>query len=248
MSERQTLVLIPGFMGQESDFDALINALPKTIQPIVLPLPPVNDGPEVFDAGIAHWFYDIRKQLPEHFYLFGYSLGGRIAMALVSLLKKNEPKTVQGLFLESAHPGLETDDERKARLHHDRQWAYAFECESLQEVLLRWYKQPVFSDVSLEQQRTLIHSKKNMSGKYLARQLMHFSLGTQPNYRECLRHAACPVYYFSGRDDKKFTDIGTGLRGINSIVVEGCGHNIHFQNPAWMAGEISKILSEQEIL
>ncbi|SMF41530.1 2-succinyl-6-hydroxy-2,4-cyclohexadiene-1-carboxylate synthase [Alteromonadaceae bacterium Bs31] len=240
------LIMLPGFMGQSRDFDSLIALLSPGIRCIVLKLPYNCDGTLSFSALVESWFKAQRRELPKEFYLYGYSLGGRLAMAISQYLQQNEPEALKGLMLESAHPGLCSDKERAQRLQQDTDWAGRFRAtktgEQFKQTLLEWYRQPVFCNLSVEQIEKHINSKQALCAKQLGNQLEMLSLGRQANYGDLLSRLKLPVWYFSGKLDRKFTAIGQKLDGVSHYVADDTGHNIHFEKADWLAGQINEIL------
>lgn len=243
-SLKSQLVFLPGFMGQANDFSEVIQHLAPHAECHVLELPQAVNTPQVFEEIVTTWFKTIRHTLPARFYLYGYSLGGRLAMAIAEYLRLEEPKALQGLFLESAHPGLQNASESFRRLQWDSAWAKAFGYEPLPVVLSRWYQQSVFHGLPAEDIHRLIAQRKKLNGKALATQIIQFSLGWQPDYRAVLADETLPVTYFSGERDQKFTTLGQQLQGVRHCVAEGLSHNIHFQSPAWIAEQIIHRLKE----
>jgi len=246
------LVLMPGFMGKASDFDALQKALPAQVACTVLDLPRVDDTQLDFRVLVHRWFAQQRPALPAKFHLYGYSLGGRLAMAAAEYLQAEEPGALHSLILESANPGLKTDAEKQQRLAQDKAWAARFsplvelnDGGPINEVLQAWYQQPVFSHLTTAQIDALIIAKRTLSGGLLAKQLMAFSLGRQPNFTAVLKELALPVTFFAGDKDIKFSAIGQSLTGVAFRPAENAGHNIHFEQPVWLAKQITSLLMKK---
>ncbi len=242
------LVMIPGFMGQASDFDELVKILSPAIRCHVIEL--VGLTPEQdhsFIDAVEFWLTSISANLPKTFYLYGYSQGGRLAMTIEDCLNRLSPQRVRALFLESAHPGLNCRHIRQQRLSSDAQWAKRFrkaKKEHALGVLLRdWYAQAVFNNLNQQQIDALIGSKLRLDSEQLAMQLEIFGLGRQPDYSTVIARLPIPVYYFSGQLDKKFTDIGAALKGVDHCIAPA-GHNIHFEQPQWLASHIARLVQD----
>ncbi|TVZ39663.1 2-succinyl-6-hydroxy-2,4-cyclohexadiene-1-carboxylate synthase [Alteromonadaceae bacterium 2753L.S.0a.02] len=240
------LILLPGFMGQQEEFSHLNELLSGHVQMRTLELPQAVNTAQVFEEVIVTWFKNIRATLPRQFYLYGYSLGGRMAMAVAQYLIVTEPEALLGLFLESAHPGLQKPDDCYRRLQWDTAWAKAFGFEPMPAVLGRWFQQSVFQGMTEQQIDTLVAQRLNLNGRELATQIMQFSLGWQPDFRTVLADEALNVWYFTGEHDRKFTAVGKQLQGVSHHIAECASHNIHFQNPQWIADRIINVLKDVE--
>lgn len=253
------LLFLHGFLGNADDWQTLKTLLKDDYYLIVIDLPGHGSsqwyekdaqGPDYFCHRLEQTVQTIEqvKEINlETFNLLGYSLGGRLAMAYTIAF----PNRIEKLFLEGAHPGLATEQERDQRYQSDLQWARRFKREPVVDVLHDWYKQPVFSDLNDHQIQSLIHERAKGKGQLLAEALMAFSLSKQPDYRralcrlkaDCQLRAGSPpftsVHYFYGENDHKFGQLGQHLLAehvIHSIhPVAGCGHNVHREQPGAMA-------------
>lgn len=86
-------------------------------------------------SNLIHFYQNGRELI-----LYGYSMGGRIALELSALYLKP-----QLLILESAHFGLETNDLKVARLNADRKLLSKQDLD-LKAFFTEWYKNPIFAD------------------------------------------------------------------------------------------------------
>ncbi|MBO9495978.1 2-succinyl-6-hydroxy-2,4-cyclohexadiene-1-carboxylate synthase [Thalassotalea sp. G20_0] len=258
------LVLLHGFLGSANDWGSLLAPLQDDYCLITIDLPGHGSSQwlEEDKQGADYFCYRLEQTVQtieqvegislKRFNLLGYSLGGRLAMAYTTAF----PQRVAQLLLEGAHPGLVSEQERSDRYRSDLQWARRFTEESVADVLLDWYKQPVFSDLNDSQIRSLIAERSKGSGSILANALMAFSLSKQPDYRRALSRlkADCQlspgsplsVHYFYGENDHKFGQLGQHLlteHVIHSVhPVTGCGHNVHREQPEAMARLLRELL------
>lgn len=234
------LIFIPGFLPTESDFESLLGALDSNRETHVL-LPSVVADAQTFEQRAQDWFVSVDKNLPAQFYLFGYSMGGRISMAVAQWLEKKQPGRLKGLVLEAAHPGLVGEAEKIARFKNDNEWAQRFRTESMPVVLADWYAQSMFSDASERQRGQWVQAKSLLSGESMAQLIMHFSLSVQPDFRDFLKETSLPVTYVVGDCDLKFANLGGQLEGVECKVAPECGHNIHQQNAQWLANILNTL-------
>ncbi len=271
--EGEPLVFIHGFLGSGQDWFTTERQNYKAsvlarYRCLTVDLPGHGDSRHEVTAGeeFVITLNDIARQLHEtlrnhgleRVSLLGYSLGGRVAMAFTDLF----PERVDTLFLEGAHPGLQSEPERQQRKLSDAAWSDRFLHEPLESVLMDWYRQPVFSSLDDESRRQLVKERaRNNDGRILAAILTGCSLSQQSDYRRLLRQRydeegcnkegceeeGCEkksvVVYFVGEYDKKFRLLADSLARsgmVRAIIVADAGHNAHRDNPA---GFIEALLS-----
>lgn len=237
-----------GFLGDPEEWQPVIAALPTEFR-VHTPVLPGHDGappPAQRFAALVHALWArLAAELPSRFVLVGYSLGGRLALALAA----QHPQRVSALVLEGAHPGLPTDAERQARLAHDASWAERFVDTPWPEVLDAWYRQPVFADLSELRRQTLVQRRMRHQPQHLAATLRAASLGRQPDLLPTLKALEIPIAYISGARDKKFSGIAdmlaTEVPNLRPFRLKGVGHNCHAEAPEAVARIIQRICAEQ---
>ena len=254
---RPTLVLLHGFLGDSQDWLPLVPLLEEDFYLVAVDLPGhakslntrLSDNyARLSDDRAFTIFSDLLDmtlhQLDlKHYSLLGYSLGGRLAL-LHSLSHSNK---VEQLLLESCHPGLESEADREMRWQTDKEWAERFRTEPLEEVLQRWYHQPVFADLNSQQRQTLMEHRLsiNKDGRLLGDMLECCSLSRQPACWGQMEEVSFPVHYFHGERDLKYTGIALRLHKSGSLAglhkIAGAGHNIHRGQPAEMASIIRQL-------
>ncbi len=163
--------------------------------------------------------------------LLGYSLGGRLALQAAVAA----PEKFSQVLVLSAHPGLATEGERKARRLQDAVWAERAVTLPWAEFLQRWDAQAMLGD-----------STKDRSGleryrQEISRSFTQWSLGCQPDLREALRNVQCPLTWVTGANDSKFTELARGVGVGEHQGVAGAGHRLHFEQPQ----AVAKILAEK---
>ncbi len=132
-------------------------------------------------AAFAEAAAQLWRQLPgdRRWRLVGYSMGGRLAMAMA----RAAPERCAGLVLVSAHPGLAEDDAegRRARWRLDGQRAAALRAVGAEAFLRSWYQAPLFAPwvarVGLE---AAVTARGHVDVEGAARCLERLSLGDQP--------------------------------------------------------------------
>ena len=150
---------------------------------------------------------------------------------------------LRGLVVEGGHPGLDNQTDREARLQQDTGWAARFRHEELSQVLLDWYQQPVFRDVSEPQRSALVALRSQNNAAALAAMLEAVSLSRQPDLQAALLQLTIPFYYLCGERDMKFHAIATHI-GLTPEVISGVGHNAHREAPAAFSARLLTLLHD----
>ncbi|AMO57280.1 2-succinyl-6-hydroxy-2,4-cyclohexadiene-1-carboxylate synthase [Endozoicomonas montiporae] len=249
---RPALVLLHGFLGDSEDWLPLVSLLEDDFYLVAVDLPghAKSRSIELPDNNAFTAFSDILdltlQQLDlKRYSLLGYSLGGRLAL----LHSLSHGDRVEQLLLESCHPGLESETDRSIRRQTDQEWAERFRTEPLDEVLQRWYHQPVFADLNSQQRQALMAHRLgvNQDGQHLGDILDHCSLSRQPACWGRMEDVSFPVHYFYGERDLKFAEIALRLHKSGSLSglhkIAAAGHNVHCEQPSGMADVIRQQLS-----
>lgn len=164
----------------------------------------------------------------------GYSMGGRLA-----LMAATAGVPMRSLLLESASPGLESEDDRSVRRARDEQLAARLEREGMEPFVKDWMDQPLFDSQQLlpdavrsaENERRLANAPHQ-----LAMALRGFGTGAQPPRHEQLADLRMPVALLTGELDAKFTEIAQMMSRRIPVVshdrVQNAGHAVHLEAPA----------------
>ena len=233
------VLLLHGFLGSGADwhtvathpdfeFDALAPDLPGH------GLTEAPDGPDGHSmAATARALIDlIEREAFSPCGLIGYSMGGRLALYLAL----QHPEHFDWLVLESASPGLDSEDERAARRQHDARWIERLQMGSLPEFLREWYAQPIFASLREHPdfphllQRRLRHRAEG-----LIQSLRHMGTGVMPSLWPKLPELSVPTLLLAGERDPKFVAILSQMqnrcKNARFVVAKDTGHNIHFEHP-----------------
>jgi 2-succinyl-6-hydroxy-2,4-cyclohexadiene-1-carboxylate synthase len=152
--------------------------------------------------------------------LLGYSMGGRIALhtALSGYFR--------ALILESATPGLSTEQEREQRMRSDEALASCIEQYGVESFMDYWERRPLFSTqlampLRLRQQLRQQRLQNNVTG------LSNSLRGDQ------LSALTIPVLLITGSEDSKFTKIAEEMLPLlpqaQHTIVPESGHTVHFE-------------------
>ena len=245
-------VLLHGFMGSAAAWgDRIVDGFTAAgLTPVLVDLPGhgrdagrSDPGAFTLEAVLGHvgragdWPTD----------LVGYSLGGRIALHFAAAF----PARVRRLVLESASPGLATEQERRARRMSDDALAERALQMGTEAFVDEWEAQPLFASRRgadprvLERQRALRVANDPAS---LAAALRGLGTGSLPSLWGELPEIAVPTLLVVGALDTKYVEIARLMAQAmpNARVVEvgRAGHTVHLERPdAWLAA-VTEFLGE----
>lgn len=243
-----TLLLLHGFTGAPTSFDAVLHTLPTEAR-LLVPLisghgvPPAALDVNQFDAEVDRLADTLAHSEPA--VVAGYSLGARLALGLVV----RHPERVRALVLVSANAGLRTHSERALRRERDESLARMLENEGLEAFVDRWEREPLFeSQLALpdskrreERKRRLGHTEEG-----LAHALRTTGLGQMPDYWAALPRIQQPVEVLAGAKDERFCALARAivseLPAGHFTAVAGAGHNLLLERPDSVAQAIVREL------
>jgi len=251
----QPLLLLHGFTGSGADFLPFFRALSGQWRVIAIDLPghgqtsvlDASRGPERMSLpSISADLLAVCEQIgAAHPVVFGYSLGGRIALGVAA----EHPLWPTALILESASPGLATVVERSQRQASDERLAQVLEADGLASFLTYWQSVPLFAT-----QQTVVGSALRRQHRHrlkqraeaLAASLRGSGVGSQPSYWPSLSQIRLPVLLLTGEQDLKFAAIASGMAQFmpNAAhrIIPHAGHNTHLEFPAVWLSEVQTFL------
>jgi 2-succinyl-6-hydroxy-2,4-cyclohexadiene-1-carboxylate synthase len=248
------LLLLHGFTGSSASWTSLVPALSERHRVITVDLlgHGRSDAPEDKSryameqaAADLERLMGILNATPAH--VLGYSMGGRLALYLAL----TRPYLVRSLILESASPGLETEEERIQRQHSDEQLAGWIEANGITAFVDRWEQLPLFASqrkLPAELQLSLRAQRLQNRPRGLANSLRGLGTGAQLSLWPCLSELQMPVLLLAGTLDKKFTAINQRMASLipnaTLCVIESAGHATHLEQPTAFVGAIQRFLSE----
>lgn len=178
--------------------------------------------------------------------LLGYSMGGRLALYIAA----TQPAYLSRLILESASPGLETTDQRLARIDSDERLAAEIEANGISAFVERWQRLPLFATQNRmpEERRNRLNNQRlsnNASG--LANSLRGMGTGRQPSLWSRLGTIHLPVLLLAGELDEKYAALArqmeTALPRAQLQLFSDTGHNVHLENPESFTGRVLAFLA-----
>ncbi len=186
------------------------------------------------------WIENIARRLRfegRAVHLLGYSLGGRMALALLT----RSPQLFDSAVIISASPGITRPSLRAQRREADKAWAEKAEHLPLEEFMREWKGQPLLAgqlslpaapdspDAIGRRERLASHT-----GQGLASALRAFSPGTAPAAAERI-HFYHPTLLVAGERDPAYrahaAELAQRLPYPTVRVVSDSGHAPHLENP-----------------
>ena len=184
---------------------------------------------------------DLAAQLPPQGHLIGYSMGGRLALAIAL----SNPDLVARLTLISSHPGIADDESRRRRVASDERLADDIVQRGIPWFVSHWENLPMWSSQqglgpeSLAEQRR-IRAQHLPHG--LSAVLRRLGPGVMPNMWPQLGSLPMPVDIIVGELDHKYAAIGKEMAELlpNAIVHEiaAAGHNLVLEAPSQLVAII----------
>ncbi len=182
----------------------------------------------------------------EPVHLLGYSMGGRLALYYALRYP------VRSLILESASPGLATEDERRARRESDERLADEIEREGIHAFVDRWERLPLFATQARlpESVRARLRAQRlSNHPRGLANSLRGMGTGVQPSLWEWLPELNVPTLLIAGVEDAKFAATAAQMRdripGAQLAMIAEAGHTTHLEQPDRFAEVVRRFLTVQ---
>ena len=248
------IVFLHGFLGSGSDWLPVTRELQNDYCCMMVDLPGHGSAnllqtqpPEDFfiqtvDALAAL----LRQSASSPCSLVGYSMGGRIALAL--LLR--HPELFSKAIIISASPGLKTEKERIDRQEHDEKVARKIE-RSFDSFIEAWYEQPLFSTLKSHPIFKEVESERKINDpQNLALALRLLGTGQQPSFWDELKNNSVPVCFFTGEKDERYVEIGHQMVKLSAEsdleIFPHCGHTLQLENRVLFLDRLKHFFNQQE--
>jgi 2-succinyl-6-hydroxy-2,4-cyclohexadiene-1-carboxylate synthase len=219
------LVLLHGFTQTGASWDGVLRELAGRYRALA---PDLGAGP--WEAELDR----LEALAPAAFTLCGYSMGGRLALALALRI----PERVRRLVLVSASPGLADAGQRAARRAADEALADRIEAIGVEAFAREWAAQPLFAGQPAEVAAAAHADRLRRGAGELAAQLRGLGTGAMPPLWERLGELSMPVSAVVGERDPKFRAIAERM-GFPVEIVAGAGHALPLEAPAAVAAHLA---------
>lgn len=238
------LLLLHGFTGAPSSWDAVLSELPGDVGAFAPYLtghgaPAAALEVQSFEAEVDR----LASLLSEGTWqVAGYSLGARLALGL---LVRHAHRFERGILI-SGRPGLESPADREARVASDGNLARMLDERGLSAFVDHWENSPIFATqrrlpselLASERARRMSHEALG-----LAHSLRVTGLGRMPSYWSALPRVLASIDWVVGALDASFCAVGEAVVGMLPKArlsrVPDAGHNLLLEQPS----EIAKIIA-----
>lgn len=236
-----SLLLLHGFTGSGESWAAHLPDLTRQFRVLTVDLlghgqtdAPVDPARYAMPQAAEDLARLLAAVTGEGVHLLGYSMGGRLALYMALAY----PELVRSLWLESASPGLATEEERQARIRQDEALAQRIEAEGMQAFVDYWEGIPLFaSQASLPGtvRDRLRRQRLTNRAVGLANSLRGMGTGSQPNLWPRLGKLTLPVHLLAGALDAKFVAINRQMAAAiphaTLTIAPAAGHTVHLERP-----------------
>jgi len=224
-------VLLHGFTQTGRSWAPVVARLGERYRCFAPDLPGHGDAahrrPASFDA-VAAYLAALRT---DRFTLCGYSMGGRLALAVALRI----PERIERLVLIGASPGIADAAEREARERADAALADRIEAIGLEAFADEWGRQPLLATQPRGVAQAAREDRLRSTAAGLATALRGLGTGTMEPLWDRLGELAMPVELIAGEHDAKFRVIAERMAeritGARREVVAGAGHAAHLEQP-----------------
>lgn len=230
------IVFLHGFLGSPEEFTPLFSELNNEgATAITLP----GHGKASLPEGgiLPSLIEELKPHLKQKPILIGYSMGGRIAL----VLREKYPDEIAACILLSAHPGLETFEEKCSRFASDQTWCTLLHEKGVKTFINSWNTQPLFSQTS---SRKIPDIKIETIHRYLT----ELSPAVMPSF---WYSSPVPTYFLFGAEDEKYRKIHNRIQKmpgkLHSQLIEKAKHRIHLDNPKRSAHAIRNIIQNLSV-
>ena len=233
------LVLLHGFTGAPSSWDAVVERLPRDLRiarPALMGHAGAPSTARSFDEEVDRLAEILRSEDLAGAHVVGYSLGARVALGLVA----RHPAIASRATFLSGSPGLRDEHERFARREADRVRARTLETDGIDAFVDAWEREPIFATQSaLPGDVRSAHRARRQSHDPggLAASLRVLGQGSMPAYE--LARIQIPITLVVGSEDPKARGhaqrMAESLSDARIVVLRGAGHDLVLERPAEVA-------------
>lgn len=249
----RTIVLLHGFTGSTKTWQQIV---PELSDFHVVTVDLIGHGQTDAPDNVAYYSMEAQTGLLEalfeklglkRFILLGYSMGGRVALSYAVRYKER----IDMLFLESASPGLELEEERAARKLADDALAEKIIGNGIASFVDKWENIPLFASQKLLSnvvQQEIREERLMQCEIGLAGSLRGIGTGVMPPVWHALPQLQFPVVLLTGSLDEKFEKLAEKmqerLQNGRHVSIFGAGHAIHVENPTKFATIVKETISK----
>jgi 2-succinyl-6-hydroxy-2,4-cyclohexadiene-1-carboxylate synthase len=198
------VVFVPGFMQRGEAWQPVAAGLPTRYRSTCL-----DFATWTFEQRLA----EILAITAPGDALVGYSMGGRLALHAAL----SEPDLPGALVLVGVSAGIEEHGEREDRRRSDESLAEWMERRSIEEVVERWERQPVFDSQPPALREWQRPGRMSHDPRLLSQLLRSAGQGVLDPVWDRLHTLRCPVLLTAGEQDRRY---GTAARRMAEAIPE----------------------------
>lgn len=225
---KPNLVLVPGLNNTRAVFDGVLATLPPSVAAQALDNPALGTVEAIAAAHLA--------QLPERFWLAGFSFGGFVALAML----EQAPERVQGIAMLCTAPFADTPADvpkRQAALEAVAQGRY-FEMVAA-AASNGFHPDSLSNEALMAARQAMVHAYG--PERYAA----HVRAAAARPDRSHLLDGSRPTLVLAGADDKLFPPAALAayahaIAGAVQGVVPGAGHLAPMEQPQAVAQQLAR--------
>jgi pimeloyl-ACP methyl ester carboxylesterase len=225
-SNKQSLVLLPGFLCDETVWKQQIAALADLTEPVCMEWGPEHNSILAMAEAVLRW-------APQQFALAGHSMGGRVAFQILRMAPDRVTKVA--LFntgSDARPPGAAGDDEERRR----RELLAMARSHGMRAMAVEWLKGmlPSYrqSDTTLVEEIIAMFERKSPD----LFEIQMLALLGRPNATPFLAQIGCPALVLTGFDDTwsppaRHLEMARLIPLAELVAIPKCGHMSTMERP-----------------
>jgi len=235
------LLLLHGFTGSTDTLAATAAALRRDFCTIRVDLPghgrsdaPQELEPYTMESCVEALCRVLDALEIERTCVFGYSMGGRTALALSAAYADR----VCAVAALGASAGIDDEGERAERVAQDEALASFILEDGLEAFVDRWMRHPLFETQQTLGEEFLATARAQRltnEPQALALSLRGMGAGAQAPVGDTLSELDLPILLLAGMKDTQYCaaaiELGERLREAQIELIPGAGHAAHLENP-----------------
>jgi 2-succinyl-6-hydroxy-2,4-cyclohexadiene-1-carboxylate synthase len=226
------VTFVPGFMQRGEAWEPVAGALAERYRVRCLDF-------------TTYTFEERLEEIPAGGAVVGYSMGGRLSLHAAL----RDPDAFKALVLIGVSAGIDDPEERRRR---DEELAAWIERHSIEEVVERWERLPVFASQSGELRAAQRAERLSHDPRRLAQLLRSAGQGATPPVWDRLGELRCPVLLIAGEHDQRYVEAAHRMAGLIAdarvTVVPGAGHAPQLEQPALVAELLDEYLADRGLV
>ncbi|WP_298208051.1 alpha/beta fold hydrolase [Ferrimicrobium sp.] len=249
-AQDRDIVCLHGFtqnrLAMVRDFVAPLATLYRRIWFVDCP----GHGMTPVEPGDPSSFFDALVTIAPHFDLFGYSMGGRLALWMLT----THPGVIERAVVVSAHLGITSAQAREERQDSDERLAQRLESLpytaglgnqnlELRAFLDEWNRAPLFGDRALTDSDLRLRLMNQPT--QLAASLRSYGTGQQPDLTLALQETSTQLFYLFGETDTTYRAMADRARQLTNCevqMIDQAAHDALHDQPRLVAAAVTEFL------